>query len=94
MTPAQQAALEQAAREWLYKNVYNVYGFTDAQTTALVTLLAAQRAAVLEECTDILKNRIGLWKSHGGAQIASPYSHLTVEGELEVVLRELQEQRP
>lgn len=54
MTPAQQAALEQAAREWLIARGIerpSSSGFVEPSThvQSLVTLLAAQRAAVLEE---------------------------------------------
>ena len=51
MTPSQQAELEQVAREWLRKTGFYIHGnnVTEDRVTSLVTLLSAQRAAVLEE---------------------------------------------
>lgn len=60
MTPSQQAALEQVAREWLMNNEIAHWG---GRTSALVTLLAAQRAAGLEEAvwTHKKPDREGWW---------------------------------
>lgn len=48
MTPTQQAALEQVAREWLDSD-NGIYSYNGSTISSLVTLLAAQRAKVLEE---------------------------------------------
>lgn len=45
MTPAQQAELEQVAREWVAQHELVFKG----DVRSLITLLAAQRATVLEE---------------------------------------------
>lgn len=50
MTPSQQAALEQVAREYIQCLPFTgTLGEYDNAVRKLVTLLAAQRAAVLEE---------------------------------------------
>lgn len=62
-SPSQHAALEQAAREWLisqnryWTDVAGVKRVNESEIPALVTLLAAQRAAVLEEVEKEVKGR-------------------------------------
>ena len=46
--------------------------------------LKTKREAI-EGCAKVVDNRVTLWKSHGGAEMASPHGHLTVEGECEVI---------
>ena len=58
MTPFQQAALEQVAREWLMNNEIAHWG---GRTSALVELLAAQRAAGLEEVANELEESNPKW---------------------------------
>lgn len=47
--------------------------------------LQQARREALEEAAKVVRDRALLWKSHGGAKMASPYGHLTVEGECEVI---------
>lgn len=62
------------------------------QAIVLAALLATDQQArreALEEAAKVARDRALLWKSHGGAKMASPYGHLTVEGECEVIASEL-----
>ena len=41
-------------------------------------------------CANALRKRILLWESHGGnTRLAKPYSHLTLEGELILILKDI-----
>ena len=55
-------------------------------------LEAFARALVVqtwEEVAKLIVSRSSLWRRHGGAKIESPYNHLTVEGELDVIHKEI-----
>jgi len=41
---------------------------------------------ILTAIVNYIEGRHGMWVSHGGARLQSPHSHLTVEGEIEVIL--------
>ena len=51
----------------------------------IIELLDETRRAALLEAMEKVKDRALLWRSHGGAKIAFPYDHLTVEGECDVI---------
>lgn len=66
-------------------------GECDVLKTAKIVKEALQQARreALEEAAKVARDRALRWKSHGGAKMASPYGHLTVEGECEVIASEL-----
>jgi len=64
-------------------------GYRVAVQAAICRELQQARREALEEAAKVARDRALLWKSHGGTKMASPYSHLTVEGECEVIAGEL-----
>ena len=52
---------------------------------AVLPWVQQTRRAALLEAMEKVKDRALLWRSHGGAKIAFPYDHLTVEGECDVI---------
>ena len=62
-------------------------GYEDRESDieALVQYAQQVRREALDEAAKVARDRALLWKSHGGAKMASPYGHLTVEGECEVI---------
>ena len=51
--------------------------------------LTTARQEALREAGKVARDRALLWESHGGARMATPYDHLTVEGECGVIADEL-----
>ena len=86
MTPSQQAALEQVAREYIQCLPFTgTLGEYDNAVRKLVTLLAAQRAAVLEEAAKRLEQEAEDWdKAISG----------TFKEAARIIRQQAQEQRP
>ena len=62
---------------------------TDRMVAAVDAALRAAKAEGAREAIKVCRDRMLLWQSHGGAKLASPHSHLSIEGEYQVIIDDL-----